>query len=141
MSDLKERILWILQKPQLAGLATITPDGKPWVRYVMTAAAPDMTIRCATFVSARKVKQIEKDPEVHLTCGVSNPMNMAPYVQVQGRATLNTSKEARHGFWSEMLAPIFNGPDDPNYGVLEIKPYYIEYTRPGTFEPEVWTAE
>lgn len=141
MSDLKERILKIVQQPQLAGLATITPDGKPWVRYVMTVGSRDLTIRCATFISARKVKQIQKNPEVHLTCGVNDPRNMAPYVQIQGRASLNTGKDVRHAFWSDMLAPIFNGPDDPNYGVLEIKPYYIEYNRPGTFEPEVWTAD
>ncbi len=141
MSDLKERILKILQQPQLTGLATVTQDGKPWVRYVMTVATPDLTIRCATFVSARKVKQIQKNPEVHLTCGVTDPRNIAPYLQIQGRATLNTAKDARHAFWSDMLAPIFSGPDDPNYGVLEIKPYYIEYSSPGSHEPEVWTAK
>ena len=141
MPDLKERILAILQQPQLAGLATITHDGKPWVRYVMTVASPDMTIRCATFISARKVLQIQENPEVHLTCGITDPRNMTPYLQVQGRATLNTGKEARHGFWSDMLASIFDGPDDPKYGVLEIKPYYIEYVSPGMYEPEVWKAE
>ena len=140
MSDIKERILKLLQQPQLAALATITPDSKPWVRYVMVVAAPDMTIRCATFAGARKVKQIQKNPEVHLTCGVTDPRNMAPYLQIQGRATLNTSKEARHGFWSDMLKAIFSGPDDPNYGVLEIQPYYIEYVSPGVHKPEVWQA-
>jgi general stress protein 26 len=140
MSDLKERILKILQQPQLAGLATITQDGKPWVRYVMTVASADMTIRCATFVSARKVKQIKKNPEVHLTCGVTDPRSMGPYLQVQGRATLSTSKETRHSFWSDMLKAVFSGPDDPNYAVLEIKPYYVEYVSPGVHEPEVWKA-
>lgn len=141
MSDLKERIGEILCKLQLSGLATVTADGKPWVRYVMTVASEDLTIRCATFVGARKVRQISEDPEVHLTCGVTNPMEMGPYVQVQGRAMLNTSREARHGFWSDMLAPIFSGPDDPDYGVLEIVPYRIEYVTLGSREPDVWTAD
>ena len=141
MSDLKERILKILQQPQLAGLATVTQDGKPWVRYVMTVGSPDMTIRCATFISARKIKQIKKNPEVHLTCGVTDPRNMAPYLQIQGRATLNKSREARHGFWRDMLSSIFSGPDDPNYAVLEIRPYYIEHWTPGVHQPEVWQAK
>jgi len=141
MSDLKERIRGILQTPQLAGLATVTQDGKPWVRYVMVAASDDLTIRCATFVSARKVKQIEANPEVHLTCGVTNPAEMAPYLQIQGRAALNTGQEVRHGFWSEMLAPIFDGPDNPKYGVIEIAPYRVEYCTPGSYEPEVWTSQ
>jgi general stress protein 26 len=141
MSDLKDRIASMLQKPQLAGLATVTEDGKPWVRYVMIAGSDDLTIRCATFVGARKVKQIGKDPEVHLTCGITNPREMGPYLQVQGRATLNTSREARHGFWREMLAPIFAGPDDPKYAVIEITPYCIECVTPGSHEPEIWTAD
>jgi general stress protein 26 len=141
MSDLKDRICNILRTPQLSGLATITLDGKPWVRYVMAAASDDMTIRLATFVQARKVKQIEDSPEVHLTCGVTNPMAMAPYLQIQGRAQLNTGKEARHSFWSEMLAPIFDGPDDPKYGVIEIAPYRIEYCTMDSPKPEVWTAK
>jgi general stress protein 26 len=141
MSDLKSRIEAILARPQLSSLATITQDGKPWVRYVMAVGSPDLTIRCATFTSARKVKQIAHNPEVHLTCGVTNPMKMTPYLQIQGRATLNTSREARHGLWSDMLSPVFDGPDDPNYGVLEIRPYYIEYWTPGLLEPEVWKAE
>jgi general stress protein 26 len=140
MSDVKERVLKLLQQPQLAGLATVTQDGKPWVRYVMVVASHDMTIRCATFVSARKVKQIQKNPEVHLTCGITDPRNMAPYLQIQGRATLNASKEARHAFWSDMLKAIFSGPDDPNYAVLEVKPYYVECWTPGVHEPEVWKA-
>jgi general stress protein 26 len=65
---------------------------------------------------------------------------MAPYLQIQGRAKLNTSRDARHGFWTDMLSGIFDGPDDPNYGVIEIKPYCIEYWTPGTREPEVWKA-
>ncbi|MEN6429107.1 MAG: pyridoxamine 5'-phosphate oxidase family protein [Phycisphaerales bacterium] len=141
MSDLKERILKVLQQLQMASLATITPDGKPWVRYVMTVASADMTIRCATSVDARKVKQIKKNLEVHLTCGVTDPQNAGPYLQVQGRAALNASREARHGFWSDMLGGIFSGPDDPDYGVLEIKPYCIEYNAPGSHKPEVWTAK
>jgi len=140
MSELQERIGVILKQPQLAALATITEDGKPWVRYVMTLADDDLLIRCATFVAARKVKQIKKNPEVHLTCGVTNPNEMVPYLQIQGKASLTTEKEARHGFWTDMLAPIFDGPDDPKYGVLEITPYRIEFCSPGNYEPEVWTA-
>ena len=50
MSDVKTRILEILQQPRLACLATVTQDGKPWVRYVMTATSPDLTIRCAEVI-------------------------------------------------------------------------------------------
>lgn len=141
MSDLQKRIHAIIARPQLSGLATITEDGKPWVRYVMTIAGDDMTLRCATFVEARKVKQIEKNPEVHLTCGITDPTEMKPYLQIQAKASLTTSKEVRHSFWTPMLEAIFDGPDDPKYGILEMAPYRIEMTSPGSYEPQVWTAE
>jgi len=141
MSDLQQRILSILNQPQLAGFATITEQGKPWVRYVMTVGNDDLEIRFASFVGARKVKQIERNPEVHLTCGVTDPTKMAPYLQIEGRARLTTDESERHGFWSEMLAPIFSGPDDPKYGVIIVTPHRIEYCNPGSFEPEVWQRD
>ena len=137
MSDLRSQIGEILGSLQLASLATVTEDGKPWVRYVMIVADEDLTVRFATFRAARKVKQIEKDCEVHLTCGVTDPGDMKPYLQIQGRARLDVSEAARHGFWNETLSGIFQGPDDPNYGVIEVVPYRIEYMTPGSFEPQV----
>ena len=141
MADLKERIFEILGKFQMSSLATITQDGKPWVRYVMTRADEDLTIRCTTFKDARKVKQVARNAEVHLTCGITDPRKMAPYLQVQGRATVTASREARHGFWNDIFSAVFDGSDDPNLAIMEIEPYYIEYVTPGTFEPEVWEAE
>lgn len=138
MDELKKKIMAITTQLQLSALATITEDGKPWARYVMTVGADDMTIRFATSVRTRKVKQIELNPEVHLTCGVTNPMKMTPYLQIQGRARFSAEKEERHRFWNDMLKPIFSGPDDPDYGVIIVEPYHIEYCSPGTYIPEVW---
>ncbi len=90
MAELKDQILNILSKPQLTSLATLTADGKPWVRYVMAMTDDTMTIRFATFIKARKVAQIEANPDVHLTCGVTNPSEVIPYLQIQGQAALTT---------------------------------------------------
>jgi general stress protein 26 len=139
MSDLKQRILDIITKPQLAVLATVTEDGKPWCRYVSPLGKDDMTIRFSTFISSRKVQQFIKNPEVHITCGITDPMAMAPYLQIQGRAELTTDKDERHGFWNDMLSRIFSGPDDPKYAIVIVRPYRIEYNTPGSFTPEVWT--
>jgi general stress protein 26 len=140
MSELKSRIYEVLKKPQLASLATVTCEGKPWVRYVIALASEDFTIRFATFIKARKVDQIKNNPEVHLTCGVNDPLNLTPYLQIQGKAELLTDKEVKHSFWNDTLNKIFQGPDDPNYAVIQVVPYRIEYSTPGSFEPEVWTG-
>ena len=136
--ELKNKILEITTKLQLSGFATNTEEGKPWVRYVMTVGSRDMTMRFATFIGARKVKHIDRNPEVHLTCGVTDPMKMGPYLQIQGKARFTTEKEDRHGFWNDMLKPIFSGPDDPNYGIIIVDTYRIEYCTPGSMTPEVW---
>jgi general stress protein 26 len=139
MEDLKQRILDIVHKPQLAALATVTDQNNPWVRYVVTVGAGGLTMRCATFVDSRKVKQIEKDPNVHITCGVTSLQEMQPYLQIMGKARVTTDKDERHAFWNDLLAPIFDGPDDPRYSIVVVEPYRIEYCSPGSYEPEVWT--
>lgn len=139
MADLQQRILDILHRPQLASLATVTELNNPWVRYVVAIGDGNFTVRCATFVESRKVKQIEKNPNVHLTCGVTSFMEMKPYLQIQAKARVTVEKEERHRFWNDMLAPIFEGPDDPRYCIVVMEPYRIEYCTPGSFEPEVWT--
>lgn len=139
MSDLQQRILDIIHKPQLAALATVTEKNNPWVRYVVTVGDGNFVIRCATFVESRKVKQILHNSNVHLTCGVNSLKEMQPYLQIQGQALVTTDKEERHGFWNDMLEPIFDGPDDPKYCVIVVEPYRIEYCTPGSYDPEVWT--
>ena len=140
MAELKNQIFEILGKPQLTSLATVTEDGKPWVRYVMMMTSEDMTMSFATFIQARKVAQIKANPEVHMTCGVTNPSEVVPYLQIQGKAVLKTDEQTRHAFWDDMLKAIFDGPDDPKYGVIEVTPYRMEYCTPGSYEPKVWTA-
>jgi general stress protein 26 len=137
MPDLKDRILEVFKGPCLAGLATITKDGKPWVRYVITEASDDLTFRCSSFVNARKVPQIEGNPEAHLTCGITHKTDKGPYLQIQGRAEFSTDREARHAFWSDRLSAVFEGPDDPKYGVVTVHAYRIELWYVG-LKPEVW---
>ena len=137
MPNLKQRILDVVKAPCLAGFATTTKDGKPWVRYVMAEASGDLTFRFSSFSNARKIAHIESNPEVHLTCGITGPTNMGPYLQIQGRAEFTTDREARHAFWSDRLRVLFAGPDDPRYGVVIVQAYRIELCHVG-LESEVW---
>ncbi len=138
MSDVTQRIIEMLQPAQLCCFATITTEGKPWVRYVFCEGKGDMTIRFATFSNSRKVAQIRNNSEVHLTCGAAAPADMKPYLQIQGRAEFCTDTAERNGFWKESLKNYFQGPNDPNYGVVVVTPYRIELCSPGSPEPLVW---
>ena len=140
MMELKQQILEVLQPLQLSVVATLTEDGKPWARYVMTSCDDGLTVRFSTFTNARKVAQVRANPEVHITCGITDPTGMKPYLQVQGRAHFSTDPEEKSAFWNPTLEPIFSGPDDPNYGVMIVEPYRIEFCTPGSLEPQTWTA-
>ncbi len=138
MHELKRCIVEILSQSQLASLATVFEEGKPWVRYVVCLGQEDMSIRLATFADSRKVAQVKNNSEVHLTCGVTGLADMQPYLQIQGTAEYVTDRAERHGFWKDSLRSYFKGPDDPNYGILIITPYRIELCTPGSTTPEVW---
>ena len=138
MATLRDHILEIIGKPHLASLATVTEEGKPWVRYVTATADKDLTLRFASFLDSRKVVQMKKNPEVHMTCGVTSPDSDASYLQIQGRATVTTGDAERGAYWKEELKRYFRGPDDPNYCIVKVAPYRIEYMAPGSMEPEVW---
>lgn len=138
MSDLKTKILDIISSPQLMSFATITEDGKPWVRYVIGMADENLTVRFSTFVTSRKVRQIEKNQEVHILCGVSDLDTSENYIQIQGKAEITKDEAERKKFWHDDLKEYFSGPDDPNYCICLVKPYLIEYYTMGSIEPEVW---
>ena len=67
MEEIRNKILGIIGKPFLAGFATLTEDGKPWVRYVYAVGSDDMTIRFSTFTSARKWRRSSRDPMIRTT--------------------------------------------------------------------------
>jgi len=140
MNETRQRILNIIRPAHLASLATFSEDGKPWVRYVIPRADEDLIIRIATRVNSRKVAQIQKNPEVHLTCGVMDPRNVDTFLQIQGRAEFTTDREERESFWDTHLENVFKGPNDSEYGIIRITPYRIEVWEEGGHEPELWEA-
>ena len=137
---LQRKILAKLTGHTLCVMATVTEDGRPWARYVTPFADDNLTIWLATFAKSRKVAHIRRHPEVHLTTGVTDIQGSMPYLQIQARAEILTDSETKKAVWSDYLANIFTGPDDPNYVVCRITPYRIEWQPTGNLPPEVWEA-
>ncbi len=138
MSTLKERILDKVKGPTLSALASMTEDGKPWVRYVTPFMDKNMTFWMATFIHSRKVAQIRKNPEVHLTVGVTAVETAESFLQIQGKAEILTDDKTKKTVWFDELKNVFSGPGDPNYCVCKITPYRIEYQKMAKVPPEVW---
>ncbi len=139
MSEIKQNVIEMLKIPQLSSMATITLDGKPWTRYIMIQSDDEFNIRSAVCLDSRKIKQIAKNPEVHLTFGINDPQDLnKPYVQIQGTARITTDQQEKDNYWFDMLSAVFSGPDDPKYSIMIIEPYRVEFNKPGVMIPEIW---
>ena len=138
MNNLQKRIVEVFTEPSIvSAFATLTKDGKPWVRYVCAIIGDDFKIRFATFADSRKVAEIKQNPNVHLTCGKFDP-KIEVYIQIEATASVTDSKEERKNMWYEHLGAFFKGPEDPNYVVMVLDPFRIEVYGPGLEGPEIW---
>ena len=142
MSDAKDKIrakLAELEQPAIWTLATITEDGRPWVRYVTPQEVDeDLVIWGNTFAQARKVAQIAADPEVHLTVGVKDMASASSYLQICGIAEVLTDPATKAAKWTDHMKAVYTGPDDPNYAVLKVTPYRIELQTLAPQPPVIW---
>ena len=142
MSEAKDKImdkLRQLDQPAVWSLATMTEDGKPWVRYITPMTVDDdFVIWGNTFSGARKVAQIGANQEVHLTVGIKDYASAADYLQVSGTAEVLTDPAVKADKWVDYLSAVYSGPDDPNFAVLKITPYRIEYQTLAPVPPAVW---
>ncbi len=134
--DLKNKILKVIKGSKLASLATIA-NGKPWVRYVV-ARSEGLTLYICTFKDSRKVRQIEKNPNVHLTIGGSMENMEAPYVQIAASARARSDAGIRKRLWMPFMKKYYTGVDDPRYVVIEVKPVLIEYMSAETHTAEIY---
>ncbi|MBN2344589.1 MAG: pyridoxamine 5'-phosphate oxidase family protein [Deltaproteobacteria bacterium] len=137
MDSLQKKIFDVISPFQLASLATIQPDGSPWVRYVTTRADDKMTIRFATPLHSRKVSHIEANPNVHITCGCNDLTTASVWVQIAGNASIKIDEASKKAFWNDFLNAYFTGPNDKEYAVVEVTPSKIEYFTMASLQPEV----
>ncbi len=140
MQDLKNKIYQKLQMPQLVSFATMTKEGKPWVRYVMAWATPDLDIMLSTSLSSRKVEQVKANPDVHFTAGAMNMEDVESYLQIEGKAEVSQDAELLQRVWNDNLKRYFTGPDDPNFCIVITKPTRIEWYSMTEMTPLVWEA-
>lgn len=136
--ELKNKIIKVIKEYPVGSVATIK-DGKPWVRYMAMQIEDDLMFYTTAFVSSRKIGQIKKDNNVHVTFGADSKNWELPYINVEATAEILTDLETKKKCWRDMLSQFFKGPEDPNYVVVKIKPSFIEYMSPGVHQPEVYT--
>ena len=128
MTMLTDDVRRALTAGRLAHLTTLNPDGSPQVSVVWIGLDRD-DIVIGHLMSGRKVTNIARDPRVALTVegDVANPIGMANYLIVYGRAHLVEGGAAE---LLQRLAALYIGPgvkfppmDNPPAGhVIHITP-------------------
>ena len=140
-NSLKDKILKVIEGSKLASLATIA-RGKPWVRYVISHnQGANLNLYICTYKDSRKVKQIKKNPDIHITIGGNMDNLEAPFVQIAAYAKVRSDAGIRKKCWQEFMRKYYSGPDDPNYVVIEAKPKIIEYMSFETHKPQIYKID
>ncbi|MFC2949082.1 pyridoxamine 5'-phosphate oxidase family protein [Virgibacillus sediminis] len=121
--DIRSTVEKILQESSVGTMATVKGD-KPHSRY-MTFYHDGLKLYTPTSKDTDKTEEIEENPYTHILIGYEGEGFGDDYVEYQGKVRLNDSEEMRSRLWSEDLAMYMEGPDDPNYVVLEIEPIGI----------------
>jgi general stress protein 26 len=119
-NDVKEKVLQILENNKVGTLATVK-NSKPHSRY-MTFFNEELKLYTATSKETDKTEEIQENPNVHILIGYDGEGLGDAYLEIEGRASVNASEDLKEKVWNDHLKPWFDGPNDPNYIVLEIQP-------------------
>lgn len=133
-SQLEQKIVQALDLNKFCTFATVEGD-KPKARY-MGLFHEGLSLHLATDRKTHKVEELESNPHVFLLAGFETG-GTKEILEIQGMAKVTKNDSLRHKVWNDDLKNWFEGPEDPDYVVLDIEPYRIEYTAPGQ-DREVW---
>lgn len=132
--QLKEKILNVIEGNKIGVLATVE-NNKPYARY-MTFLREELTFYTPTNKKTEKVDEIKKNPYVHVLFGYEDKGLGDSYIEVAGTAKIMDTKELKQKFWETGFQHWFDGPDDPNYVLLQIKPESIRLMNNNGEEPQ-----
>ncbi|PAL18342.1 pyridoxamine 5'-phosphate oxidase family protein [Peribacillus simplex] len=122
-NQIKEKVLNIIHDHKIGVLSSVE-NNKPHSRY-MTFFNDELTLYTPTSGKTEKIDEIEKNPNVHILIGYDNEGLGDSYLEISGTSKINESQELKDKLWNESFEKWFEGPKDPNYLILQIKPESI----------------
>lgn len=120
---LKEKVLKLISKHKNGVLSTVE-NNKPHSRY-MTFYNENLTLFTPTKLNQEKIEEIEKNNAVSVLLGYEGNGQSDEYVEISGVAKINKSQDLKMKFWEESFKQWFEGPDDPNYILIQIQPKIV----------------
>jgi general stress protein 26 len=121
--QLKNQVIDIISGHRTGVLSSVE-NNKPHSRY-MTFYNEDLTLFTPTKMDTEKIDEIEKNPYVSVLLGYEDQGQSDAYVEIVGTSTVNTSEDLKKQYWDESFNQWFDGPEDPNYGFLQIQPEIV----------------
>ncbi|WP_396021186.1 pyridoxamine 5'-phosphate oxidase family protein [Bacillus sp. S/N-304-OC-R1] len=121
--ELKKQVVNIISNQRTGVLATVE-NNKPHSRY-MTFFNKDLTLYTPTKADTEKLEELKENPAVSVLLGFENKGLGDTYVQISGTSSINDSQNLKKQYWDESFNKWFDGPEDPNYVFLEIKPEIV----------------
>ncbi|KZE67561.1 general stress protein [Fictibacillus phosphorivorans] len=133
--QMKNKVFEVLEKKQTGVLASVK-NNKPHSRY-MTFFHDDLTFYTPTSIDTHKADEVQDNPNVHVLVGYEGEGYNDPYLEIEGTATIRDDQRLKEKFWNDQMKHYFDGPNDSNYILLEIKPSLIRLMNAGEHEPQI----
>ncbi|WP_430787589.1 pyridoxamine 5'-phosphate oxidase family protein [Virgibacillus flavescens] len=121
--ETKASIEKILNNSMVGTMATVQKN-KPHSRY-MTFSHEALKLYTVTNKETHKTDEIKTNPYTHILLGYDGDGFGDDYVEYEGKVTINDSAELKKKMWNDHMKSWFDGPEDPNFIVLEIEPIQI----------------
>ncbi|BAC13661.1 pyridoxamine 5'-phosphate oxidase family protein [Oceanobacillus iheyensis] len=121
--NVKHQIEQILENNFVGTMATVKKQ-MPHSRY-MTFFHENVTLYTPTNKETDKAEDIEANPYTHIILGYDGEGFGDKYVEYEGKVSFNDSQELKNKLWNDRMKLYFDGPNDPNLTILEIKPLHI----------------
>lgn len=135
--NLKEQAIKIISDHRTGVLSSVE-NNKPHSRY-MTFYNQDLTLYTPTKMDTEKTDEIEKNPSVAVLLGYEEKGQTDAYVEISGTSSINTSPDLKKQFWDESFKQYFKGPEDPNFGFIEIQPETVRILNIHGDKPQEFT--
>lgn len=123
--ELEKTIIQVLDDNKFGSFGTIEAGNKPKVRY-MAVFHDGLTIYLATSRKTHKVEELKDNPHAFLLLGYEQGGGK-DVLEIEATVAVTKDESLRSKIWNKSLEQWFQGPDDPDYVVLELSPSRIEY--------------
>ena len=131
---LNKEVLDILKKHKVGTLATVV-DNKPHSRY-MTFFHDELMLYTPTNKNTHKAEEIDENPNVHILLGYEGEGFGDEYIEFEGKASISEDQRLKEKIWNDQMKNWFEGPNDPDYIILAIKPNKIRLMNSGQESPQ-----